>query len=214
MWKVLNEIRQPVTASKAKKVMFTAIVFASGIALGIISKVLDETPGNTLPYLIEMLDLRNFFSRIGFWIFSGICVAIYSKSVKQAALNSFLFFVGMVGSYYAYTIIFAGFFPKSYMMIWIAMTAAAPFLGAICWFAKGTHIVSICISAIILAVMTRQAFNFGFWYFDVSHQLELMLWGVTILVLYKKPKQILLVICLGVVLFFLTSQFHFLGGMI
>lgn len=214
MWKVLNEIRQPVTVSKAKKVMFTAIVFASGIALGIISKVLDETPGNTLPYLIEMLDLRNFFSRIGFWIFSGTCVAIYSKSAKQAALNSFLFFAGMVGSYYAYTIMIAGFYPKSYMMIWIAMTAAAPFLGAICWYAKGTHIVSICISSIILMMMTRQAFNFGFWYLDIGYLLELILWGATILVLYKKPKQILTVIGLGVALFFLTSQFHFLGGML
>ena len=214
MRKFLNKIRQPEAASKTYKIVFTVIVFAAGITLGIISKILDETPSNTLPYLIEMLDLRNFFSRIGFWIFSGTCVAIYSKSAKQAALNSFLLFAGMVGCYYAYTIMIAGFYPKSYMMIWIAMTAAAPLLGAICWYARGTHIASIIISSIILMMMTRQALNFGFWYLDVSHFLELLLWGATILILYRKPKQILLSVGLSIVLFLLTSQIHFLGGML
>ena len=214
MRKFLNEIRQPVTISITKKILYAVLIFAVGIVLGIVSKILDGTVSNSLPYVLQMLDLRNFFSRMGIWLFSGICIAIYSKSFKQAALNSFLFFIGMVSSYYAYTIMIAGFYPKSYMMIWFAMTVVSPFLGAICWYAKGTHIVSICISAIIFMVMTRQAFNFGFWYFDISYFLEFVLWGATIFILYEKPKQILTVLSIGIILFFITSQLQFLGGML
>ncbi len=214
MKKYLNEIRQPAIVSTTKKVVYSVTILLAGIALGIISKTLDETPSNLLPAFLEALDLRNFFSRMGGWLFCGLCISIFSASTLRAALNSLLFFTGMVGSYYVYTIVFAGFYPKSYMMIWIAMTILSPFISAICWYAKGTHIVSLCISAILLMFMARQAFDFGFWYFDIRHVLELLLWGATIGVLYKNPKQIIVVTGGGMLLFILASPLNLFFGML
>ena len=159
------------------------------------------------------LDLSNFFSRMGVWMFLGICISIYSRTPLSAAFNSLLFFAGMVGSYYVYTVTIAGFFPKSYMMIWIAMTIVSPFLAAVCWYARGVHAVSICIASVAFMMMTRQTFYFGFWYFDVGYQLELILWAVLLLVLYQKPKQIICVVGIGFALFFATSQVNLLWGM-
>lgn len=214
MREFLNKIRMPTSIPILKRIFVSFIVFLTGIFLGVVSKMLDETAINLLPPFLEMLDLGNFFSRMGFWLFSGICVAIFSKTPKQAAVNSLLFFVGMVGSYYAYTVLIAGFNPRAYMMIWISITLLSPFFGAICWYAKGTHIVSICISAVIFMLMTRQAFTFGFWYLDVRHALELLLWGSTFVVLFKTPKQIILVTTIGMLLFFLTAQLHLFWGML
>ncbi|WP_027398906.1 hypothetical protein [Anaerovorax odorimutans] len=214
MKEFLNTIRKPISSPVSKRILYSALVLIVGIALGIIAKILDETPSNSFPPFIEILDLRNFFSRIGFWLFSGICISIYSKTPLRAAINILLFFAGMVSSYYIYTVKVAGFFPKSYMMIWIAITILSPFIGAVCWYAKGIHPVSLCISVMILMIMTRQAFVFGFWYFDVCYALELLLWVLTLAVLYKKPKQIMVVSGVGILLFFITSPLNLFWGIL
>lgn len=210
----LNEIRRPESISLSRKFLYSFIIFVVGIILGVISKALDETASNLLPYFLEVLDLSNFFSRMGVWIFLSLLISVYSKSPVRAAINVFLFLLGMVGSYYLYTVTIAGFFPKSYMMIWVGMTFLSPFMAIICWYAKGKGPVATCISSVIFMFMTRQAFIFGFWYFDIKYILEFLLWVATIFVLYQSPKQALTMIIIGMFLFFLTSQLNLFWGML
>ena len=68
----LNEIRRPIKISLSRKLLYSALIFIVGVILGVISKVLDKTPSNLLPYFLEILDLRNFFSRMGVWIFLAV----------------------------------------------------------------------------------------------------------------------------------------------
>ena len=210
----LNEIRKPINLSTSRKFIYSISIFIVGVMLGVISKLLDETPSNYLPFLLETLDLSNFFSRMGVWLFISVIISLYSKSPIRSAINVFLFFVGMVGSYYLYTIAIAGFFPRSYMMIWVAMTIVSPLLAFVCWYAKGKGPIAIFISAVIFMFMSRQAFVFGFWYFDVRYILELVLLIFTIFILYQSPKQIIKVVTIGVLIFFLTAQFNIFWGML
>ena len=164
----LNEIRKPIRISLSRKFLYSALIFIAGVILGVISKVLDTTPSNYLPYLLEIFDLGNFLSRIGVWIFLAVVISLYSKSPVQSAVNVFLFFAGMVGSYYLYTVLVAGFFPRSYMMIWMIMTCISPLFAFVCWYAKGKGIIAISISSIIFVFISRKAFAYGFWYlFDI-----------------------------------------------
>jgi hypothetical protein len=208
----LDKIRKPTFIPNTK--LYCILILIVGIVLGVISKVLDETASNLLPNFLEILDLRNFFSRIGFWLFSGVCISIYSKTPLRAAFNVFLFFIGMVSSYYLYTVLIAGFYPQTYMMIWIVMTVISPFMGMLCWYAKGTHIISISISILIFAMIARQCFSFGFWYFDIRYGLELLLLIVTVIILYKTPKQIFMVIGFGLLLFLILSPIYLFWGML
>lgn len=214
MLELLNNIRKPESIPMQKKLFYSIVVLCVGILLGLISKVLDETASNSLIPIIEVLDLRNFFSRIGIWIFLAVLISVYSKTPLRAALNVFLFFAGMVGSYYVYTVFVAGFFPRTYMMIWIVLTLVSPFMAFICWYAKGNEITSVIISALIFILITRQAFAFGFWYLDVRNILELFLWIGSFFILYQSPKQILKVVTIGVLLFFLTADINFFWGML
>ncbi|NLJ40089.1 MAG: hypothetical protein GX352_00530 [Clostridiales bacterium] len=211
---LLNRIRKPTRVSISRKILYSTLVLVFGIILGIVSKALDETASNLLPSFLQMLDLRNFFSHMGIWIFLAVLISLYSKSPIRAAINVFLFFVGMVSSYYIYTIKIAGFFPKSYMMIWVTMTFISPIMASICWYAKGKGSVALFISSIIVTFISRQAFAFGLWYFDITNILELILWIATILVLYQSPKQIIKVVGIGVALFFLTSQMDLFWGIL
>ena len=210
----LNEIRKPINISRSRKLLYSSTVFIMGVILGVISKVLDTTPSNYLPYFLEILDLRNFFSRMGVWLFLAVVISVYSKSPIRSAVNVFLFFAGMVGSYFLYTVLVAGFFPKSYMMFWMVMTVISPFLAFVCWYAKGKGIIAISISTIIFMFISRQTFAFGFWYFDIMNMLEFSLWIATIFVLYQSPKQIIKVLSIGLLLFFLTAQTNLFWGML
>lgn len=208
----LNDIRRPISMPLSRKIFYSTSLFILGVILGVISKALDEIPSNELPYFLEILDLRNFFSRLGVWIFLAVLIAVYSKSPFRASLDVFLFFAGMVSSYYIYTIYIAGFFPKSYMMIWIIMTMLSPLLAFICWYAKGKGNIAIIISSVIFTFMTRQTFAFGFFYFDLLYQLEFLLWTLTLFILYQSKEQMMKVITIGLVLYFLTAEIHLFWG--
>jgi hypothetical protein len=206
MREMLNKIREPEGISSSKKIGYTTLFCILGMVMGIISKILDTSAINELPYVLQVLDLGNFLSRLGVWLFFGVMISVYSKSPMRAALNVLMFFAGMVGSYYYYTVAVAGFFPKSYMMIWVALTILSPVLAFVCWYAKGKGLVPIILSSAIFMFMTSQTFVFGFWYFDLTHPLELLIWIATILVLYQSPGQIAKVVMIGMVLFIIVGS--------
>ena len=79
-----------------------------------------------------VLDIGNFLGRFAIWILIALCISIYSNSAIRASINVFVFFVGMVASYYLYSNYIAGFFPRSYAMIWFGFTAVSPLLAFVC----------------------------------------------------------------------------------
>lgn len=151
---------------------------------------------------------------MGIWLFLAILISVYSKTPVRSGINVFLFFAGLVSSYYLYTIMIAGFFPKSYMTIWIIMTIISPLFAYVCWYAKGKGIMATSISAIIIMFISRQAFGIGNWYIYIKDTLELILWISTIFILYQTPKQIIKVVIIGMILFFLTAKISFFWGML
>ena len=198
-----------------KQVIYSACVMAFGIILGCVSKYLDCTPSNYLPYIMERLDIRNFLGRFAIWIFIAVCISVYSKSALRAAVNVFVFFVGMVGSYYLYSKFIAGFFPKSYAMIWIGFTILSPFLAFICWYAKGgnNRKLSLAVSAAIIAVLFNTAFAYGIWYFDirlwyfdVRYVPELIIFLLSIFLLRRNAKEMVIMVVVGVILAILMDR--------
>lgn len=199
----LNNIRQPLyDISFRKKTVNTLLVLLFGLLMGIFSKFLDCIPSNRLPFLLETLDLGNFFSRMSIWYFISVVLSIYSRTPIRAAINVFMFFFGMLVGYYVYTRIFAGFYPdRAYLMIWIVLTIISPVLACVCWYAKGRGKAALVISSFIIAVLFLQAFSFGLTYFDVLYQgLEIIVWIAMIVLLYKSPKQCAAMIILSLIL--------------
>ncbi len=137
----MNDIRSaenPISGNR--KIINTIAILFLGIALGTFSKYLDfrqtELPG-VLMAINGVLDIGNFLGRFAIWILIALCISIYSNSAIRASINVFVFFVGMVASYYLYSNYIAGFFPRSYAMIWFGFTAVSPLLAFVCWYAKG-----------------------------------------------------------------------------
>lgn len=206
MKNILNQIRTPnIDASLRNKIISTFLICFLGIALGIISKWLDNLSiDDTIwwQHIIGILDLRNVFSEFGIWIFIAITIAIFSKTPLRASLNVFLFFAGMTISYHLYTVCFSGFNPLSYMMIWYCVTLLSPILAYICWYAKSQNKISLVISTLILCVMYILSFSIGIWYFDLKSIIDLIIFIGTIIVLYVNPKNTILSLIISLILAF------------
>ncbi len=204
MKNILDKIRTPdKTLKTSKKIINTILIFLLGIVLGIFSKWLDNLSiDNAIwwQHILGIVDLRNVFSYVGIWMFLAITISVFSRTPLRASLNVFLFFVGMTVSYHLYTIMFSGFNPKSYMMIWYGTTAITPILAFICWYAKGNNKISIMISSGILAVMLIESFSIGIWYFYFKSVTDTLLFLGTMTVLYTKLKNSIYSLLFAIVL--------------
>ena len=68
MFKRLEEIRcVEKSATVGNKVLAVVSLLMLGVLLGILSKYLDCTASNELPYVIQVLNVRNFLGRFAIW---------------------------------------------------------------------------------------------------------------------------------------------------
>lgn len=187
MKELLNHIRSaenPISGNR--KIINTIAVLFLGIALGTFSKFLDfrqaELP-SVLMAIDGAIDVHNFLGRFAIWVLLALCISIYSNSAIRAGINVLVFFIGMVASYYLYSNYAAGFFPRSYAMIWFGFTIISPFLAFVCWYAKGKSKSAFMLSILILAVLFNMTFVYGWGYFEALSVLELAVFliGLTVL---------------------------------
>lgn len=185
----LEKIRIPDRRDSARKILLTSVgITVIGCMLGILQPLIDTTPSNYLPPILQWLDIRNYFNRLAIWILLATAISIYAKTPLRAAINTFLFFISMVSSYYLYCNFVLHFLSTSYMMIWISISFLSFFLSYVCWYAKGNGIVAIIISAGIIGVLFSQAFLItqGFY---VTYLTEVITWGIGLIILRRNLKE-------------------------
>lgn len=217
MKKFLNDIRSaenPISGNR--KIINTIAILFLGIALGTFSKFLDFRQAE-LPSVLMAIDgalgVHNFLGRFAIWVLIALCISIYSNSAIRASVNVFAFFAGMVASYYLYSNYVAGFFPRSYAMIWFGFTMISPFLAFVCWYAKGKSRPAFMLSVLILAVLFNMTFVYGWGYFEARSVLELIVFIIGLTVLRRDTlKSSVLMGTISIVLAFLLDMvipFHF-----
>ena len=211
----------------------TSAIMLLGIILGAFSKFLEtnlvniifeylnNNPVNISPsvifeYMDIVYDTANFLSRFAIWVFLALCISVYSTSPIRAAINVFLFFAGMVTSYYLYSNYIAGFFPKSYAMIWVGFTVISPVLAFLCWYAKGRGKVSLALASGIISVLFNMTFVYKFpYYINIRSALELLVFICGCVVMRRQTaKESVLMMVIGVVLALILDiaiplPFHF-----
>ena len=202
MKKFLNNIRKVEKRLSLKKMAINSLlIFLGGVGLGFVSKWLDSRVFGV--GFLDYLDLGNFFSDFAIWLLFALLISVYSASPKRASVNVFLFFAGMVASYHLYTVLFSGFNPRSYMMIWYGLTAVSPALAFVCWYAKSKSGYAIVIDSVIIFVMLAACFGIGMWYVDMKGVLYLITFVASMAAIFKDIKNISISFVIGLILAFL-----------
>ena len=194
----------------SSQITYSILILLLGIILGVFSKWLDNMGINDAiwwQHILGILDLRNVFSEFAIWLLLALAISVYSSTSLRACLNVFLFLAGMCISYHLYTIVFAGFNPQRYMMIWYGFTLLSPVFAFVCWYGKGETKVSLIIDILILAVMMSECFAIGFWYFDITRIINVMIFVGSVVILYKEPRQTVISLLGAIVLSYASRMF-------
>ena len=199
-----EQIRKPSkNVSFKRQIAITLGVILLGFLLGVLQKWIDGTGGNNLPLILQQLDIGNYFGRLAIWILLGTIISVHSESPLRAAINTFIFFISMLAGYYLYCNYILGFLPRTYMMMWIVIAFASFFMAYICWYAKGSGVIAISISSMIIGVLLAQAFNLNITQgFYVYHTLEVFTWLTGVVLLQRKSKEYAIEIGLSVIIAF------------
>lgn len=205
MKKMLYGIRKP----RAPKRPWTDPLASCGIlllgmALGVLAKRLDGRDMGS-SFLLSVLDPGNLLSGLPAFLLIALTVSVFSRSPFRAALNVFLFFIGMCVCYHLYSVLFAAFDPWRYMLIWYGLSLLSPLFAAVCWFAKSEKPAGIVLSSLIMGVMAAFCFALGFWYFDFRGIAETVIFLLAAAALYKKPKQCAISVIAGLALGYVFS---------
>lgn len=199
----LEKIRKPQkNQSTLTMVLITLGIVLGGFLLGVLQKWIDGSASNVLPDILNQLDIGNYFGRLAIWILLATIISVYAKTPLRAAINTFLFFIGMLTGYYLYCNYVLGFLPRTYMMIWVVISIASFFLAFVCWYAKGQGTVAIIISSVILGVLFSQEILITQGVY-ITHLLEVITWIIGVIVLYRKPKEFAIEMGLSLVVAFL-----------
>ena len=214
MLKWLEKIRKPITDRPlSRKIFDTFIIFMIGFIFGFGSKILDLVDLEIIHTIFLYYDLGAFFSRMSIWLLFALIISVVSKTPLRAAINVFVFFIGMLLSYYGYGYIIEGIFPQKVIAFWVILAIISPFLAVSCWYAKGNNMLSVCISSVLVAVFFVLAFAFDMNLnsFRLRHfGMEMINWLISLGVLYKSPKQFTYILLLSSIIGISVRFFYLL----
>lgn len=184
-----------------------------GIALGVVSQYLDTISVVDGSWWRSILSyFGDLFTRLGIWVLIATFIAAYSKTLLKAAINTFIFFTGMLISYYVYSAYLFGFFPTRYFLMWGCIALASPFLAIVVWKAKTNARLSFILPALPMGLMLSLALGIGLFYIYLIRMEEFIMYVVLCAVFYKGPKQMAIVFVFSFVVAFiikLISPFAF-----
>ncbi len=133
----MNEVRK-----KINSIIVPVAMFLLGAVLGVVSKLLD----------IHTSNLGNIFSQMSIWILLGTLIAIFSKNKGKAALNVFVFCVGMLIAYYITAELTASVYGMTFIYGWAVFSICSPVFAWFTWMTKQKGVFSKIISVSILLV--------------------------------------------------------------
>lgn len=182
MYEKLNNIKDKQTRSWKYQLFLLITYFITGLVIGYVSKYSDES---TIPLWVVVSDIT---SGLGIWIVIGTMIAIYSHRPRWAAMGTFIFFLGMLMSYYLYYQYLYGFFPEFYFTYWSLIAIASLPAAYVLWYATTDHWFGLLILAFPVAFVLAEGFIF-----DGANEMSIrimMLMGLSFFVFTYKNRNL------------------------
>ena len=173
--RLFNKTRTPKNRTAfGKAALFSVLILAAGLFSGYIIKLFD----------IYTELLGNIFSGISVWILICTIIAVFSSTPKRAAVNVFLYCLGMIAAYYVTAQALGAAYSMSFVYGWSVFTLFTPIFAFFAWYGRGRGWLSVVITALIIAFMlTATLVMFGLRVYDLIFAV-----GVGGVMVFKKDR--------------------------
>lgn len=127
---------------KLNRILVPVVMFLFGAVLGVAAKLFD----------IYTQNLGNIFSQMSIWILLGTLISIFSKTKGKAALNVFVFCIGMLITYYITAELTNSVYGMTFIYGWAAFSICSPVFAVLTWMTKEKGVLGKIISFGVLLV--------------------------------------------------------------
>lgn len=127
----------------SRAALFSALILVGGLLSGFIIKLFD----------IYTELLGNIFSGISVWVLICAIISVFSSSPKRAAVNVFLYCLGMIAAYYVAAEALGAVYSMDFVYGWSIFTLFTPIFAFFAWYGRGREWLSVVISVLIIAFM-------------------------------------------------------------
>lgn len=149
-------MRRKYKADAKKRFSYLVTALLIGFAMGLLAKLVDNP---RVTGIVPVFD--DLGGRLGIWIFTATLLAVFCNSPGMAAIRTFIYFMSFLFTYYAYTVLFLGFFPKSQILFWGLCALVSPLCAFLIWFARGKGWFSNFLISLPIAVLAAEVYMTG-----------------------------------------------------
>lgn len=97
-------------------------------------------------------------ANIGIWLFTSSLLAYYSQSGLAAALNTFLYFVGVIAAYYAHYVLAGGSIGFGTLLTPLVFAAIGALIGFITWHAGAREWLGALCASVPISLLLAEGY--------------------------------------------------------
>lgn len=159
------------------------VSLAIGFLVGLLCKLVDFIPGNTL---IGYLGIKDLFNYLGLFVIITSLIEYTAPTIKCGIFQTLGFMMSMVFSYYATTLIVYKSIPYHYVLLWSIVALCSPLL---CWIIfqrrkpRLVAVLGVLIPILLLGSETYKLIKVGS-YFQIQLWIEII---AIIIMFWKLP---------------------------
>ena len=168
----LDKIRERDTeVTIAASILSSMLIAFLGIIVGAVALTITHFAENSSVWWMDIfkdVGIDQIFKHFPFWFMMGLGVAVNSSRPIKAAINDFVFFVGVIIGFNIVPIVLKDASRPDNMSTWIIIAIVSAPLAMIFWYSKSKSWPSIAFDAVILGVLGAVLFDCGFLYFHFN----------------------------------------------
>ena len=95
---------------------------------------------------------------LGIWVFVSALLAVYTPQAFRAALHVFVFFIGVIASYYLHHILLGGTVSIKTLLYWLIFAAIGGLLGLIDWYSGSKEWLGAACAAVPISFLLAEGY--------------------------------------------------------
>ena len=172
-----NHLEKKINISFKTKSIYSISVLCLGLLLGLVAKYADN-------YFF----IGDLTTNVGVWIFIATLILIYSYTPIHACVNNFLFFIGLLTTYYLYSYYLFNSLPINYIKYWLIITIISSIGSYFIWYANSNNRFSVILASISPILLILDGYSFYYTFKPVSG-LSLIFAIILVILTAKTTKQ-------------------------